>query len=141
MSLKLHYNGEEGVLRSVGDPPNGILTIATGGLSDPDSFEVSFVIDPLFQPKVWSERPESNIEVEIKPRTREYDEKVSLITVQEAVDGLVDGRDGYALWQIGVTAFFPVLEFMRTNAETKYMRVCLEFAEELNAALDHRFIT
>lgn len=73
--MVLRWDGFERVLRSVGDPPNGILGVAT-----PDA-TATFVIDPTYQPPagargIQSKRTETGI-----------DDTAFPVSVSDVIDG------------------------------------------------------
>lgn len=85
MGLLLRFSPNEGVLRSVGDPPNGIL-----GIASPNDI-ATFVIDAAWTPSSAPEQGE--MRVEAHGAEHGIDAESTPISLEDAVDACETDRE------------------------------------------------
>lgn len=143
MGLKLRANAGEGVIRSVGSPPNGILAIGHPGEG---AGEPCWIIDPNWTPSGASRMALAGLQAaegggvlaEMGEHAEGANPAAARITVAELVNAITDQDTAEGIWFYvralpGVSA--------QANAEAGYFEIILkdvEFAIETREALKRR---
>lgn len=134
MGLKITYTEGEGTLRSIGDPPNGIVNLA----EDMRGPSVGWVVDPVWQPR---EQPDG---VELSPvrgaaAEEELRDKLTFLDLDEFVAALQEAGDGQVAWSMMMMAFAERFRIAMRNAHIEPLYLYLDAARELRDLLNERF--
>lgn len=138
MGLKLRGSEKEGVIRSVGSPPNGILALGHPGEG---AGEPSWIIDPGWSPTGASRRAlgaSSGVIAEMSEQDSGVSPNATPITVDELVDAISDELTAEGVWWY--TRALPGVS-AQANAEAGYFEIIVkdvEFAIETREALRRR---
>lgn len=128
-------------MRSVSDPPNGILTIHVGQ-SDERGLYMTFCIDPSFEPPGAEEvakRKEEGYVVAATVQMGRARGNETPISVEEAVEAADGEKEALALWLTFMTALHPFIDLMAAHAEPRVLMIGYQFACELRDALHEKF--
>jgi hypothetical protein len=127
--MKLKWSDDEGLIRSVGDPPNGILT-----LDAQNEDGVTWLVDPDWQPKG------------VGPNEKRFTGKLSgpsercvPISARDAVAACEDRIDGFQLLRITVEGIIRLQGFVIPTGQWEVARSAIDLVEAVNAALYERW--
>ena len=136
--FKLEASKDEHVIRSVGDPPNGILGIAE------DESRWFFHVDPSWEP------PREKIEgavragavglaAETKVSNDVTEELRNEVTIEELVDGALDMQVLSVLWVMAIGTFtLMVSQAGPSMARWRSLRALSAFVDEVYVAVSRR---
>lgn len=138
MALKLRGSEREGVVRSVGSPPNGILALGHPGEG---AGEPAWIIDPGWTPSgAKLELPEgaSGVIADMSAHDEGASPQATVISIEELVDAISDELTAEAIWFY--CRALPAVS-AEANASAGYFEIIesdVRFARETRDALARR---
>lgn len=121
MTLRIVHSPQEGVLRSVGDPPNGIV-----GFSVPEPGDsVRVIVSPTYDPAGGNGQPVEDLATEL-----EY---------EEAIEALADNDAASVFYSTAASQFLARARLLLKLGETDQLALAAADLHRLREALKERF--
>lgn len=131
MALLLRIDESEGVVRSVGDPPNGIVATA----DDPDGPGYVLGVSATFDPLREGIRTPAHTALQVNVgEARDHDD-FRPVAVPRMVEACQSGHEAYALWLAVSLLCASVARNLPATVSPDSLRHALDLADELHRAL------
>jgi hypothetical protein len=141
MGLTLRYSDSENIIRSTGDPPNGVLAVGSK-FTQEEGLELWLGVDSHHQPPIkpleGSDEP-ARAEFKGGMSDREFEETFEAISVEDAVQGCDELQTALGLWTTVVTAVSPLVLRFAYVVDTRPFHQIAEFTDEVYEAVRDRF--
>ncbi|HEY3435636.1 MAG TPA: hypothetical protein VGK41_08280 [Solirubrobacterales bacterium] len=129
MGLKIKHYAKTGHIRSVGDPPNGLVAVSLHGAPH-------FVISPKTKPPPTGQPGEITVRVQQGADPEQEEEGAVAITVEEAIEASLHcKRTPWVLWGAAHVAVLKAVDGMLDSFDVEGVQAAATFAKELRDQL------
>ena len=127
MALKIKHYAKSGSIRSVGDPPNGLVAVSLHGAPH-------FIVSPTAQPIRPGNPGDITVQVELGDDPEENG--ATAITVEEAIEATLHcKRTPWVLWGAAHLTLQQAVNAMLDDFAVEDVQAAAEFAKEIRDQL------